>query len=250
MDMQKYNDKMDSIHVRQFTVEELMNGQIRKKKRHVSFSVVATGAVLLFIMTFLIPSLSQHNTFIISVYADDGTTMVLSDQPARYQVDTAIKYAGNTSGETKAHINLGLNFNIQGANIDKIKISCSEDEIKRNNIHNADIYFVEYLTLKNGEFDWISFEKNETFISSMSDDKETFITMLVGNSYEMEYEQQNIGRYGLMISGTVNEDSLYSINEKLLTLQLWYNDGSVVEKKVRISATDDVFEGIDIGLVS
>jgi hypothetical protein len=72
------------------------------------------------------------------------------------------------------------------------------------------------------------------------------LTRLIGNSYSVNYEDQNNIQYGLIIAAKDEDNYRYSIGETVIKLDIHFHDGSVQHRKIIIKSSQDAFSDIQL----
>lgn len=253
MDIDKYKYAMDSIEMKKFTVEELEDRiqQKRKQKKYIEMVMAVSMIMLAFIIS--IGFFSKNNLVTITVYANSGKRMVLSEKTITYNVDSSISSFQYFKDSNSGILNIKLFFEFEGKRIDKITISSSENKIGRKDLENVNAYLVKTKTVKMSDYNTVyeDIVKSDTFLWSLENPQEDEVTfvILTGNSYTFKYDEQNNEQYGLAINASKNENNKFSNKEIVLNVKIKYLDGSEQNKRIKIAANDDIFSGIQMTLL-
>ncbi len=246
MSISQYKNSMDEIKIRIFTAEELMtkNSKWAKKTRIKKLSLAYALIALLFINLLLHVTLSGHNTVItVTAYAAENE-MELSRDFVDFELN-ALPLDGGSS-EIDCYINYNINFRCEGQDIKSITYTCSDQEVTRDNRASAAAYYVENMIIPLDDFDDIK-HSNDTLYGYYTPGENTAnVTRLIGNTYSVNYEDQNSIQYGLIIAARDDDAYHYSIEETIIKLDIHFNNGSVQHRRIIIKPSQDAFSDIQI----
>jgi hypothetical protein len=237
---------MDEIVAKTYTMDELLSKN-NKRSRIVKvkkFSLVYVLIALLFINLLLYESLSGHNTAItVTAYAAENE-MELSKDFVDFEL-SAMPFDGGSS-EIECYINYNINFRCEGQDIRSITYTCSDQEVTRENKASASAYYVENMIIPIDEFGGIQNDNRALYGYYAPGENTANVTRLIGNSYSVNYEDQNNIQYGLIIAAKDEDNYRYSIEETIIKLEVHFNDGSVQHRKIIIKSSQDAFSDIQL----
>ena len=191
INIDKYKYAMDSIKMKEFTVEELENILIKKRRRSKHTAIAAASGTILLIFIISAGLLFKNDFATIIVQAEAGEKMVLSSENTIYNLSSAISTIQFSKNSNSATLSLKLFFESRKKNIDQITVSSSEDKIERKDLEKVNAYFIKTQKLKVSDYSAFSqdIQKDDTFLWSHYDQQthETTLKTLIGNSYTFQY---------------------------------------------------------------
>lgn len=246
MSISQYKDSMDEIKVRIYTTEELLSKNNKKSRitKIKKFSLAYALIILLFINLIMHETLSGHNTAItVTAYAAENE-LELSKDFVDFEL-SAMPFDGGSS-EIECYINYNINFRCEGQDIRSITYTCSDQEVTRENKASASAYYVENMIIPIDEFS-DTLQDNRSLYGYYAPGENTAnVTRLIGNSYSVNYEDQNNIQYGLIIAAKDEKEYRYSIEKTIIKLEVHFNNGSVQHRKIIIKASQDAFSDIQL----
>ncbi len=249
----KYKYAMDSIKMKEFTVEELENILIKKRRRSKHTAIAAASGTILLIFIISAGLLFKNDFATIIVQAEAGEKMVLSSENTIYNLSSAISTIQFSKNSNSATLSLKLFFESRKKNIDQITVSSSEDKIERKDLEKVNAYFIKTQKLKVSDYSAFSqdIQKDDTFLWSHYDQQthETTLKTLIGNSYTFQYEEQDNESYELALNVLKDENDTFSIGDIILKAKIKYLDGTVENKKIKIAANDDISSGLQMKIL-
>ena len=249
----KYNYELDSIKMKEFTVEELENILIKKRRRSKHTAIAAASGTILLIFIISAGLLFKNDFATIIVQAEAGEKMVLSSENTIYNLSSAISTIQFSKNSNSATLSLKLFFESRKKNIDQITVSSSEDKIERKDLEKVNAYFIKTQKLKVSDYSAFSqdIQKDDTFLWSHYDQQthETTLKTLIGNSYTFQYEEQDNESYELALNVLKDENDTFSIGDIILKAKIKYLDGTVENKKIKIAANDDISSGLQMKIL-
>lgn len=244
---------MDSIKMKEFTVEELENILIKKRRRSKHTAIAAASGTILLIFIISAGLLFKNDFATIIVQAEAGEKMVLSSENTIYNLSSAISTIQFSKNSNSATLSLKLFFESRKKNIDQITVSSSEDKIERKDLEKVNAYFIKTQKLKVSDYSAFSqdIQKDDTFLWSHYDQQthETTLKTLIGNSYTFQYEEQDNESYELALNVLKDENDTFSIGDIILKAKIKYLDGTVENKKIKIAANDDISSGLQMKIL-
>lgn len=253
INIDKYKYAMDSIKMKEFTVEELENILIKKRRRSKHTAIAAASGTILLIFIISAGLLFKNDFATISVQAEAGEKMVLSSENTIYNLSSAISTIQFSKNSNSATLSLKLFFESRKKNIDQITVSSSEDKIERKDLEKVNAYFIKTQKLKVSDYSAFSqdIQKDDTFLWSHYDQQthETTLKTLIGNSYTFQYEEQDNESYELALNVLKDENDTFSIGDIILKAKIKYLDGTVENKKIKIAANDDISSGLQMKIL-
>ena len=253
INIDKYKYAMDSIKMKEFTVEELENILIKKRRRSKHTAIAAASGTILLIFIISAGLLFKNDFATIIVQAEAGEKMVLSSENTIYNLSSAISTIQFSKNSNSATLSLKLYFESRKKNIDQITVSSSEDKIERKDLEKVNAYFIKTQKLKVSDYSAFSqdIQKDDTFLWSHYDQQthETTLKTLIGNSYTFQYEEQDNESYELAINVLKDENDTFSIGDIILKAKIKYLDGTVENKKIKIAANDDISSGLQMKIL-
>lgn len=251
MNINGYKNLMDSIIVKKCTLEEL-EYKLNKKRQRKKSTFIAM-AVISSLLIIAIPSvlLPMEDSFMVAVYAADGQKAELSKGQDHFKLDLFPSMVEYYPESDQGIVNTELTFEFEGEDIDSITLSCSEKIIERDDLATVNAYFTKYSKIKKSVYknEIEVIESQDNFLGCKYDEDEVTVMTLVGNAYTVEYNEQNLFKYGLTMNVKSNKNNEYSTEELILDIKINHLDGRTQYKKIRIDATDDVLSGINIHLL-
>ncbi len=246
MSISQYKNSMDEIKARIYTLEDLLAKSnkrcsvIKIKKLSFAYALIA----LLFINLLLHETLSGHNTAItVTAYAAENE-MELSKDFVDFEL-SALPLDGGSS-EIDCYINYNINFRCEGQDIRSITYSCSDQEVTRENKASASAYYVENMIIPLDDYSDTLSDNRSLYGYYTPGENTANVTRLIGNSYSVNYEDQNNIQYGLIIAAKDDDAYHYSIEETVIKLDIHFNNGSVQHRKIIIKSSQDAFSDIQI----
>jgi hypothetical protein len=253
INIDKYKYAMDSIKMKEFTVEELENILIKKRRRSKHTAIAAASGTILLIFIISAGLLFKNDFATIIVQAEAGEKMVLSSENTIYNLSSAISTIQFSKNSNSATLSLKLFFESRKKNIDQITVSSSEDKIERKDLEKVNAYFIKTQKLKVSDYSAFSqdIQKDDTFLWSHYDQQthETTLKTLIGNSYTFQYEEQDNESYELALNVLKDENDTFSIGDIILKAKIKYLDGTVENKKIKIAANDDISSGLQMKIL-
>ncbi len=253
INIDKYKYAMDSIKMKEFTVEELENILIKKRRRSKHTAIAAASGTILLIFIISAGLLFKNDFATITVQAEAGEKMVLSSENTIYNLSSAISTIQFSKNSNSATLSLKLFFESRKKNIDQITVSSSEDKIERKDLEKVNAYFIKTQKLKVSDYSAFSqdIQKDDTFLWSHYDQQthETTLKTLIGNSYTFQYEEQDNESYELALNVLKDENDTFSIGDIILKAKIKYLDGTVENKKIKIAANDDISSGLQMKIL-
>ncbi len=249
----KYKYAMDSIKMKEFTVEELENILIKKRRRSKHTAIAAASGTILLIFIISAGLLFKNDFATITVQAEAGEKMVLSSENTIYNLSSAISTIQFSKNSNSATLSLKLFFESRKKNIDQITVSSSEDKIERKDLEKVNAYFIKTQKLKVSDYGAFSqdIQKDDTFLWSLYDQQTHEVTFktLIGNSYTFQYEEQDNESYELALNVLKDENDTFSIGDIILKIKIKYLDGTMENKKIKIAANDDISSGLQMKIL-
>jgi hypothetical protein len=237
---------MNELSTTKYTFDELL---VKKHKRRTTtrvtrYSLSFALCAVVIASLFLYNTLSGHNIAItVTAYAAENT-VELSNKFVDFEL-SAMPVDGSAN-DYNCYINYNLFFRCEGQDIKSITYTCSDQEVTRNNRAGASAYYVENMILPLNEYS-NQMQENDFLYGYYAPGEDTaHMTRLIGNSYTVSYEDQNTIQYGLIIAATSDHSFQYSIEETVITLDIYFNDGSVQRKEIIIKSSQDAFSDIQI----
>ena len=171
INIDKYKYAMDSIKMKEFTVEELENILIKKRRRSKHTAIAAASGTILLIFIISAGLLFKNDFATITVQAEAGEKMVLSSENTIYNLSSAISTIQFSKNSNSATLSLKLFFESRKKNIDQITVSSSEDKIERKDLEKVNAYFIKTQKLKVSDYGAFSqdIQKDDTFLWSLYD---------------------------------------------------------------------------------
>ncbi len=253
INIDKYKYAMDSIKMKEFTVEELENILIKKRRRSKHTAIAAASGTILLIFIISAGLLFKNDFATIIVQAEAGEKMVLSSENTIYNLSSAISTIQFSKNSNSATLSLKLFFESRKKNIDQITVSSSEDKIERKDLEKVNAYFIKTQKLKVSDYSAFSqdIQKDDTFLWSLYDQQTHEVTLktLIGNSYTFQYEEQDNESYELALNVLKDENDTFSIGDIILKAKIKYLDGTVENKKIKIAANDDISSGLQMKIL-
>lgn len=253
INIDKYKYAMDSIKMKEFTVEELENILIKKRRRSKHTAIAAASGTILLIFIISAGLLFKNDFATITVQAEAGEKMVLSSENTIYNLSSAISTIQFSKNSNSATLSLKLFFESRKKNIDQITVSSSEDKIERKDLEKVNAYFIKTQKLKVSDYSAFSqdIQKDDTFLWSLYDQQTHEVTLktLIGNSYTFQYEEQDNESYELALNVLKDENDTFSIGDIILKAKIKYLDGTVENKKIKIAANDDISSGLQMKIL-
>ena len=253
INIDKYKYAMDSIKMKEFTVEALENILIKKRRRSKHTAIAAASGTILLIFIISAGLLFKNDFATIIVQAEAGEKMVLSSENTIYNLSSAISTIQFSKNSNSATLSLKLFFESRKKNIDQITVSSSEDKIERKDLEKVNAYFIKTQKLKVSDYSAFSqdIQKDDTFLWSHYDQQthETTLKTLIGNSYTFQYEEQDNESYELALNVLKDENDTFSIGDIILKAKIKYLDGTVENKKIKIAANDDISSGLQMKIL-
>ncbi len=253
INIDKYKYAMDSIKMKEFTVEELENILIKKRRRSKHTAIAAASGTILLIFIISAGLLFKNDFATIIVQAEAGEKMVLSSENTIYNLSSAISTIQFSKNSNSATLSLKLFFESRKKNIYQITVSSSEDKIERKDLEKVNAYFIKTQKLKVSDYSAFSqdIQKDDTFLWSHYDQQthETTLKTLIGNSYTFQYEEQDNESYELALNVLKDENDTFSIGDIILKAKIKYLDGTVENKKIKIAANDDISSGLQMKIL-
>lgn len=253
INIDKYKYAMDSIKMKEFTVEELENILIKKRRRSKHTAIAAASGTILLIFIISAGLLFKNDFATITVQAEAGEKMVLSSENTIYNLSSAISTIQFSKNSNSATLSLKLFFESRKKNIDQITVSSSEDKIERKDLEKVNAYFIKTQKLKVSDYSAFSqdIQKDDTFLWSLYDQQTHEVTFktLIGNSYTFQYEEQDNESYELALNVLKDENDTFSIGDIILKAKIKYLDGTVENKKIKIAANDDISSGLQMKIL-
>ena len=253
INIDKYKYAMDSIKMKEFTVEELENILIKKRRRSKHTAIAAASGTILLIFIISAGLLFKNDFATIIVQAEAGEKMVLSSENTIYNLSSAISTIQFSKNSNSATLSLKLFFESRKKNIDQITVSSSEDKIERKDLEKVNAYFIKTQKLKVSDYSAFSqdIQKDDTFLWSLYDQQTHEVTFktLIGNSYTFQYEEQDNESYELALNVLKDENDTFSIGDIILKAKIKYLDGTVENKKIKIAANDDISSGLQMKIL-
>lgn len=239
--------------MKEFTVEELENILIKKRRRSKHTAIAAASGTILLIFIISAGLLFKNDFATIIVQAEAGEKMVLSSENTIYNLSSAISTIQFSKNSNSATLSLKLFFESRKKNIDQITVSSSEDKIERKDLEKVNAYFIKTQKLKVSDYSAFSqdIQKDDTFLWSHYDQQthETTLKTLIGNSYTFQYEEQDNESYELALNVLKDENDTFSIGDIILKAKIKYLDGTVENKKIKIAANDDISSGLQMKIL-
>jgi hypothetical protein len=239
---------MDEIIAKTYTMDELLSKNNKKsrivkvKKISLAYALIA----LLFINLLLYESLSGHKTAItVTAYAAENE-IELSKDFVNFEL-SAMPVDGG-SDTSYSYVNYNINFRCEGQDIRSITYTCSDQEVTRSNRESTSAYYVENMIVPIDQYSDIIQENNFLYGYYVPGENTANIRRLIGNSYRVNYGDQNSIQYGLIIAAKDEDTYRCSIEETVIKLDIYFNDGSVQHRKIIIKASQDAFSDIQIRL--
>jgi hypothetical protein len=237
---------MDEIKAKIYTMDELLSKSskpcriVKIKKFSLAYALIA----LLFINILLHETLSGHNTAItVTAYAAESEVELSKDF---VDFELSAKPVDGGSSEIDCYINYNINFRCEGQDIRSITYTCSDQEVTRENRASASAYYVENMIIPIDEFGGIQNDDRALYGYYAPGEDTANVTRLIGNSYRVNYEDQNNIQYGLIIAAMNEDDDRYSIEETVIKLDIHFNNGSVQHRKIIIKSSQDAFSDIQL----
>ncbi len=251
MNIEEYKRAMQEVNVDKDKIKLRFESSMdEKKKKHLrivqpnnfnrKIRICVTSLILIF-MLINVKSLNNADVanFTITVYASDlNKELLLSKNPVSLSTSNqfniqAITNEGKNS-ETGS-VNFDLNFKCEGKNIRKITYQLSDKTISRENRSEAVAWFAEnddsYGTIP----DSTSNEDVSVYRSYRDNTNHTcYVTKMIGNSYSVDYENQNDKQYALEINLFQNEKGELEAKKFTITVILTLDDGSTLEKHILV----------------
>ena len=224
INIDKYKYAMDSIKMKEFTVEELENILIKKRRRSKHTAIAAASGTILLIFIISAGLLFKNDFATITVQAEAGEKMVLSSENTIYNLSSAISTIQFSKNSNSATLSLKLFFESRKKNIDQITVSSSEDKIERKDLEKVNAYFIKTQKLKVSDYSAFSqdIQKDDTFLWSLYDQQTHEVTFktLIGNSYTFQYEEQDNESYELALNVLKDENDTFSIGDIILKIKI------------------------------
>ena len=246
MSINQYKNSMDEIYARIYTFEELLTRNNKKNRtaRIKKFSLAYVIIALLFINILLRePLFSPNTTITITAYAAENEIELSGDF---VNFDLSAQPVDGGSDSTYSYINYNINFRCEGSDIKSITYTCSDQEVTRSNRTSASAYYVENMIIPLKDFDNILRDNRSLYGYYAPGEDTANVTRLIGNSYSVNYEDQNNIQYGLIIAATDDHAHHYSIEETVIKLTIHFNNGSVQHRKIIIKSSQDAFSDIQL----
>lgn len=245
MNISQYKNSMDEIKVKMYSLEELLTKN--KKRSRITkirkFSLAYALITLIFIHLLMQETLYGHNTTItVTAYAAENA-IELSKDFANFEL-SALPLDGGTNS-TYSYVNYNINFLCEGKDIKSITYTCFDQEVTRSNRTSASAYYVENMIIPLDEYSDTIQDNRFLYGYYVPGGKTANVRRLIGNSYSVNYEDQNDIQYGLIIAAK-DDDYRYSIEETVIKLDIHFNNGSVQHRKIIIKSSQDAFSDIQI----
>ena len=142
MNINQYKNTLDTISLKQYSIEELQ--KIMKNKRKKKQKIIVMMICIMLLSVIITPKLFVKNeSYIISVYASNGSETNLSNELKKIDINTEAKYASTLDDMKESDLNINIFFGIEGENIKTVTFKCSDNEITRNNLSKEQVYFIE-----------------------------------------------------------------------------------------------------------
>ena len=250
MNIEEYKRAMQEVYVSTDKIKLRFQNTIDEKMKHIKIVhphnfnkkilVCVMSFILIFVLVNFIPlTKGDISKFTITVYASDlNKELFLSKTPITLSTSNqfniqAITNEGKDS-ETGS-INFDLNFKCEGKNIRKITYQLSDKTISRENRGEAVAWFAENDDSYGTFPDSTSNEDVSVYRSYRDNTNHTcYVTKMIGNSYSVDYENQNDKQYALEINLFQNEKGELEAKKFTITVILTLDDGSTLEKHILV----------------
>jgi hypothetical protein len=227
---------MDNINVKNIEIGELLRKNSNKVARIRCIKVIPVFLLICLLVFNLIyfPSFSGHTSSItIKVYAAEDEIQLTNDFIS-FNLNANQIDGGNDSSH--CFINYNINFKCEGENIKTITYTCSDQNVNVNNRLSATAYFVENISVPADEYSMYIGDDNFIFGYKAEEVDVAVITKLIGNSYSVNYDNQNNKLYGLVLAGTVDNNGKYQLNNTIIKVDITLKDGSEQHKRIVINS--------------
>jgi hypothetical protein len=249
MNINQYKKSMDEIRIRTIEPDELLRKQSKKvfQKKYIK---LISSFILIFTLIFCINHFNFFGHSInstIKVYAADNKIELTKDF-INIKLNASPVDGGSDSSD--CFINYNLNLVCEGDNITTITYTCSDQIINRNNRSSAAAYFVENINVPKSEYS--RYLKADNFIYGYQAEGTATakVTMLIGNSYIDRYDNQNNKQYGLVLTGRIDKNGTYQLDNTIILIEITLKDGSIEHKKLMVSPSkEDPYSSIKLRIL-
>lgn len=239
MNINQYKSSMESIYVKKLTINELLD----KKDNTIKLKVKSLTYALLGVLIIFFVSQSKKPEIIITAYAAEKEIQ-LTDKFIDIKLNSKPIY-GQADQDNSCFINFDLYFKCEGQNIESISYTCSDQIISMDNYESAKAYYVENLIIPASEYKYYINANNFIYGYHMPGDNSANITKLIGETYSVNYEDQN-NQYNLIIAGVVDNAGIFHINDTTIKIAVKLIDGTIKYKNLIIKSEKDVLSDIQI----
>ena len=210
-----------------------------KKNTHTKMIQFTFACILIGILVMYNIFPLHSPSFTITAYGAENE-MQLTNSYANFNVDVMPMDGGINNGI--GYVNSNIYFKCEGKDIKSITYTCSDQVINKNNRYNAVAYYVENMIIPRNKFN--EYSKNNNFIyGSYTPGEDTAnITNIIGNSYSVNYENQNNKQYGLVIAATVDNTGCLKIKDATIKIDVHFTDGSIHHKNVILKSGKDFLD--------
>lgn len=239
MNIDLYKSSMDEITTKKIEIDDLVKKNSRKlarKKYGKWISVVVVVCLLTFNLIPILELPGQVPDITIKVYAAEKETQ-LTKKFISFDIDG--KQINGGTNSSHYFINYNLNLRCEGENIDTITYTCSDQIININNRLSAKAYYVDNISVPASDYSKYINEDDFIFGYKVEVEDTAKITKLIGNSYTVNYDNQNNRQYGLVLAGDINKDGKYEFNETVIKIDITLKDGSIQHKKIVLNPTNE-----------
>jgi len=246
MNINEYKKSLDLINVKKFTTEELMNRNNKKithkKMIKFTFAYILIG---FFVLYNIFPL--QRPRFTITAYAAENEIQ-LTNSFVNCNVNVRPLDGGTDNGKD-GYVNSNIYFKCEGKDINSITYTCSDQVVNVNNRKSAAAYYVENMIIPRNEYNEHIKDNNFIYGYYAPGGDTANITNLIGNSYSVNYEDQNNKQYGLVIAATVDNTGCLKINDAIIKIDVYFNDGTIQHKKIVLKSGKDALGDMQIQIL-
>ncbi|MBD5462574.1 MAG: hypothetical protein HDR24_05875 [Lachnospiraceae bacterium] len=251
MNMNRYHQFLNELEIKHFSVDELVEECQKRDQKLQKKRIFYSAVCLIFIGVFAVNLIRIEAPVTITVYAAEGNHIDLSDEVTSSYLAADVSYMVS-SVEEDFETNINLSFYFDGKNIDVITLTCSDTEISRKNLKSQSAYFVENIPFDSNMYLQMmkEYESKENFLNIISSESFSVITMLIGNSYSILYNEQDAWQYGIVLHAYKTKNGTYAITETIINVDILLENGKTVQRRIKIDACDDILtQGIEISLI-
>ncbi len=249
MNINQYKKSMDEIIADKIEFNDLLRKNVNKVNKYKFIKEISVCIIVCILIVNLYPftNFSQHTpNIIIKAYAAEKDIPLTNDF-INFSLD-ANKINGGLDSN-RCFVNYNLYFQCEGDNISTITYTCSDQNINVSNRLNATAYYVENTSVP--AYEYSNYISNRNFIFGYKAEGEDIakITKLIGNSYTVDYKNQNNKQYGLVLAGSVDVNGRYQFDDTIIKVDITLNDNTTQHKKLIIKGSKGSFSEVQIRIL-